>query len=88
MNESRLTTFAPWMLSVLRIMSGLLFLAHGTQKFLYFPAGETAGFGWTFSHPAAYAGLIELVAARSSRSASSHVLLRSWPRVRWPSPTS
>jgi len=62
MNESRLTTFAPWMLSVLRIMSGLLFLAHGTQKFLYFPAGETAGFGWTFSHPAAYAGLIELVA--------------------------
>jgi putative oxidoreductase len=48
------------MLSVLRIMSGLLFLAHGTQKFLSFPGGERAGFGWTFSHPAAYAGIIEL----------------------------
>jgi putative oxidoreductase len=43
-------------------MSGLLFLAHGTQKFLSFPAGERAGFGWTFSHPAAYAGIVELVA--------------------------
>ncbi|WP_366554780.1 DoxX family protein [Aquibaculum sediminis] len=62
MNEHRLTAFAPRMLSVLRIMSGLLFLAHGTQKFLFFPGGESAGFGWTFSHPAAYAGLVELVA--------------------------
>lgn len=43
-------------------MSGLLFLAHGTQKFLSFPAGERTGFGWTFSHPAAYAGIIEFVA--------------------------
>ena len=58
----RLTSHSPLMLSVLRIISGLLFLAHGTQKFLSFPAGEAAGFGWTFSHPGAYAGLIELVA--------------------------
>ncbi len=50
------------MLSILRIMSGLLYLAHGTQKFLSFPAGELAGFGWSFAHPAAYAGIIELVA--------------------------
>jgi putative oxidoreductase len=50
------------MLSVLRIMSGLLFLAHGAQKFLYFPAGERAGSGWGFSDPGAYAGIIELVA--------------------------
>ena len=57
----RLTSYAPLMLSLLRIMSGLLFLAHGTQKFLSFPAGEAAGFGWTFSHPGAYAGIIELV---------------------------
>jgi putative oxidoreductase len=41
-------------------MSGLLFLAHGTQKFLGFPAGEYAGSGWGFAHPGAYAGLIEL----------------------------
>jgi len=30
------------MLSILRIMTGLLFLAHGAQKFLYFPVGERA----------------------------------------------
>jgi putative oxidoreductase len=50
------------MLSVLRIMAGLLFLEHGSQKFLGFPGGEMAGFGWSFSHPGAYAGIIELVA--------------------------
>jgi putative oxidoreductase len=42
-------------------MSGLLFLAHGTQKFLSFPAGERAGSGLGFSDPGAFAGLIELV---------------------------
>jgi putative oxidoreductase len=31
------TTWAPRMLSVLRIMTGLLFLAHGSQKLLNFP---------------------------------------------------
>ena len=59
--EATLNRNAPLMLGILRIMTGLLFLAHGSQKFLYFPAGERAGFGWTFSHPAAYAGIIELV---------------------------
>ena len=58
----RLTVHAPNMLSVLRIMSGLIFLAHGTQKFLSFPAGRFAGTGWAFSNPAAFAGLIELIA--------------------------
>ncbi|MDF2095687.1 DoxX family protein [Aquibaculum arenosum] len=62
MIEHRLAALASPMLSVLRIMSGLLFLAHGTQKFLYFPGGDSAGFGWTFAHPGAYAGLVELVA--------------------------
>ncbi|WP_119462845.1 DoxX family protein [Rhodospirillaceae bacterium SYSU D60014] len=33
----RLTPWAPHMLSVLRIMSALLFLEHGTQKLLDFP---------------------------------------------------
>nr|WP_047167987.1 DoxX family protein [Sphingomonas sp. Y57] len=50
----------PLMLSVLRIMSGLLFLAHGTQKYLSFPAGERAGSGWALDNPAAYAGIVEL----------------------------
>ncbi len=48
-------------LGVLRIVSGLLFLAHGTQKFLYFPAGDNAGIGWTFAGPGAWAGVVELV---------------------------
>ncbi|WP_417818988.1 DoxX family protein, partial [Tritonibacter scottomollicae] len=39
-----------------------LFLAHGTQKFLSFPAGERAGSGLLFDGPGAYAGLIEFVA--------------------------
>ncbi len=58
----RLTTYSPLALGVLRIMTGLLFLAHGTQKFLSFPGGEHAGSGWAFAHPGAYAGVIELVA--------------------------
>ena len=62
MNPDRLADRSPIMLSILRIMSGLLFLAHGTQKFLAFPAGTYAGSGWSFAHPGAYAGLIELVA--------------------------
>lgn len=61
MLKTRLTETAPLALAALRIMSGLLFLAHGTQKFLSFPAGERAGAGWDFSGPGAYAGLIELV---------------------------
>ena len=62
MDTNQLSARAPVMLSILRIMTGLLFLAHGTQKFLSFPGGERAGFGWTFAHPGAYAGIIELVA--------------------------
>lgn len=62
MNMDRLGRFAPVMLSVLRIMSGLLFLAHGTQKFLAFPAGQAAGSGPAFANLGAYAGIVELVA--------------------------
>ncbi|WP_439552883.1 DoxX family protein [Falsiroseomonas sp.] len=36
-NHPTLTAWAPRMLSVLRIMAGLLFLAHGTQKILGSP---------------------------------------------------
>lgn len=57
----RLTTHTPLALAGLRIMSGLLFLAHGTQKFLGFPGGERAGAGWGLDTLGAWAGLIELV---------------------------
>lgn len=59
--NATLSRYAPTFLSVLRIIAGLLFMEHGTQKFLSFPAGEMAGYGLTFSSAAAYAGLIELV---------------------------
>lgn len=57
-----LERYEPIVRSILRIMAGLLFLAHGSQKFLSFPPGEMAGMGWTFSHPGHYAGIIEIVA--------------------------
>jgi putative oxidoreductase len=61
MDLNQLGTRAPIMLSILRIISGLLFLAHGTQKFFSFPGGERAGSGLALDNPGAYAGLIELV---------------------------
>ena len=59
---SNLDRNAPIALGVLRIMSGLLFLAHGTQKFLSFPDGERAGSGLALDGPPAFAGIVELVA--------------------------
>lgn len=61
MNLTRLGGYAPAAHGLLRIMAGLLFLAHGTQKFLSFPGGERAGSGLALDNPGAYAGLIELV---------------------------
>jgi putative oxidoreductase len=58
--NQRMEELTPRFLSVLRIMSGLLFLEHGMQKFLGFPAGKYAGSGWAFSQPGAYAGVVEL----------------------------
>ena len=61
MAYQRLTANTPLALAGLRIVSGLLFLEHGTQKFLSFPAGERAGHGWDLSQPGSWAGVIELV---------------------------
>lgn len=57
-----LTKWAPEAHGVLRIVSGLLFLEHGTQKFLSFPPGNYAGMGLALDNPGAFAGIIELVA--------------------------
>ncbi|HEV7416136.1 MAG TPA: DoxX family protein [Tianweitania sediminis] len=54
----RLSAYAPQALAVLRIVTALLFLAHGTQKLLGFPAAE-----WSpgaFSMPW-FAGVIEII---------------------------
>jgi putative oxidoreductase len=53
--------WTPIVLSVLRFVSGLIFLEHGTQKFLSFPAGPFAGMGVGLNSLPAYAGIIELV---------------------------
>ena len=60
--RDKLAHYAPTMLSILRIVAGLIFLEHGTQKFLSFPPGEMAGVGWAFDNPGAYAGIVELIA--------------------------
>jgi len=52
---------APYALALLRIVSGLIFLEHGTQKFLGFPAGQSAWSGLAFPNPGAFAGVIELI---------------------------
>src|SRR5688500_8017090 len=57
----RLNRYEPEVRGILRIMAGLLFLAHGTAKVLSFPAGERAGSGWDLSSPGSIAGIIELV---------------------------
>lgn len=54
----RLSAYAPQALAVLRIVAALLFIAHGTQKLLGFPATE-------FMPPAGsifwFASLIEII---------------------------
>jgi putative oxidoreductase len=43
MNSTTLSAWAPRALAVLRIVTALLFIAHGTQKLFGFPAGPNAG---------------------------------------------
>ncbi len=52
---------SPYALALLRIVSGLIFLAHGTHKFLSFPPGDMAGTGWALNNPAHFAGIVELI---------------------------
>ena len=55
-----LTTWTPHILSLLRAISGLIFLEHGTQKWLNFPPGGGGGMPELFSMLGA-SGAIELV---------------------------
>src|SRR5437899_10302901 len=54
------TAWAPRLLSILRIMSGLLLLQHGTGKLLKFPAGVVPA-NFTIATMPGYAGIIEFV---------------------------
>jgi len=54
-----LSNWSPYALAILRIVAGLIFLEHGTQKLLGFPAGERALVeAFTLSW---WAGLLELI---------------------------
>ncbi|MFT8243756.1 DoxX family protein [Roseomonas sp. BN140053] len=58
-NDTLLTVWAPRMLAVLRIMTALLFIAHGSQKLLDFPPlGRPLPEAMTLSW---FAGVLELV---------------------------
>lgn len=56
-----LSGFSPQLLSALRIISGLLFLAHGTAKLLGFPATEMFATPPETGTLIWFAGVIELV---------------------------
>jgi putative oxidoreductase len=58
--SSAAASLAPHVLSALRIMTGLLFLQHGTAKFLKFPAMPMFDKLQPLS-PAGIAGMLELV---------------------------
>lgn len=58
--EAIAAAWAPRLLSVLRIMSGLLLLQHGTGKLLKFPAGVVPA-NFSIATMPGYAGIIEFV---------------------------
>ena len=60
-DEVGLVRRAPYALAVLRIVSGAIFLEHGTQKFLGFPPGDAAFSGLALDNPGAFAGIVELI---------------------------
>ncbi len=55
-----LSTWSPYLLSVLRIMTGLLFLEHGSSKLLGFPPSAMSGPVHVFSM-VGFSGILELV---------------------------
>ena len=59
--DTKLTQFAPVVLSSFRIVFGLLFTLHGTQKLLGFPTAMESGTVPMGTWPYWYAGVIELV---------------------------
>jgi putative oxidoreductase len=59
--EDRLRAYQPQALSVLRIMTGLLFLSHGLQKWFAFPVANPLYANITLISWAGFAGLIEIV---------------------------
>jgi putative oxidoreductase len=60
--EAKLTSFSPYVLSLFRIVFGLLLTLHATQKLFAYPSGPGGGPAVPMgSWPFWWAGLIELV---------------------------
>ncbi|MCF6389099.1 DoxX family protein [Mycobacterium sp. MBM] len=59
--DTKLSQFAPVVLSIVRIVFGLLFTLHGTQKLLGFPSAMPSGTVPMGTWPYWYAGVLELV---------------------------
>ncbi|MGU3502879.1 DoxX family protein [Mycobacterium sp. C31M] len=59
--DTKLSQFAPVVLSAFRIVFGLLFTVHGTQKLFGFPTAMEGGTVPVGTWPYWYAGVIELV---------------------------
>jgi putative oxidoreductase len=56
----RLTAWSPRVLSLIRIIVGLMFFEHGSQKLISFPPGEHAGMPVSFSLPG-LSGVFEFI---------------------------
>jgi putative oxidoreductase len=57
----QLEKFSPQMLSILRIVSGLIFFEHGLQKWLGFPAAAAGHGATSVATMSGFGGLIELI---------------------------
>lgn len=61
MNTQTLARYAPHALAVLRIVAGLLFIEHGTQKLFGFPPSQMGGGAGGLPPLLLVAGILELV---------------------------
>src|SRR5438105_4394189 len=59
--EATLTKYQPQMLSILRIMAGLLYMSHGLQKLFAFPVPMQTNANFQLLSMIGIAGLIELI---------------------------
>ncbi len=83
---ARLSPLAPYALAALRIMAGLLFLAHGTQKLFGFPPSN--GPAPELLSLRGIGGVIEIATGALIALGLFTRPAASWPPARWRWPTS